>query len=86
MIPFQLVCVRSSTAWDGPTGGSLALSTTTVMVWLPGVIALVTSKTCGALSVSSQPQNVSSTHTGTFFVRSKSSAMRLPAQVSGIVA
>ncbi len=65
-MPFQFVCVRSSTAWDGPTGGSLALSTSTVIVCSPGVIAAVTSKTCGALSVSSQPQNVWSTHTRVF--------------------
>ena len=39
-MPFQFVCVRSSTAWDGPTGGSLALSTSTVIVCSPGVSAL----------------------------------------------
>ena len=50
-----------------------------------GVFAGLHRLTCGALSVSSRPQNVSPTHTRLFLVRSKNKVTRLPAQASGTV-
>ncbi len=77
-MPFQLDSVRSSTAWAGPTGGSLALSTMTVIRCRPGVSPSVRSKICGVLNVLFAPNSRSSTHTRVVFVRSRNRMMRQP--------